>query len=440
MKIGDIFCDRSGHQYVIIKELGRGGQAVVYLVNNTDTQTQHAFKYYLRDPFGVHKNIETLLKWQQDIILAKAHTIEEGIFPDDIYYGHGGSFGYLMQPLEPRFMTLWKAYESDNGPNAEVACHIIIHLSDFMTYLHANKTLSYKDINENNVYFDPSTGDVRVIDNDNIGFPSHFTIRGTLMYMAPEILNNVCYPDIRTDFYSLAMYIYRLLIGAFPYEGPYSKKYGEEHGLERDGFFAEFPGRQPLFVFDPVDQRNSIKNTDNQGWQLRCQIWESLPESVQNLFISTFATNISYERRAERTSSQEWSAEMKRQLGRLVKCPHCGELTFKGTPRCFNCLEKIEISQDLVLKINGQQLSLRAEDTISTQQCGLSYDEPLLIVKQNKETKQYALRNVSPLDGTVTLKDGTTLSFNYGRIIPLSGCLTIKLDTITIEIIDDGGK
>jgi len=54
--------------------------------------------------------------------------------------------------------------------------------------IHDGQALCYKDINENNIFFDPSTGDVRVIDNDNIGYPSHFTIRGTTIYMTPDLL------------------------------------------------------------------------------------------------------------------------------------------------------------------------------------------------------------------------------------------------------------
>lgn len=84
--------------------------------------------------------------------------------------------------------------------------------------------MCYKDVNEGNIFFNPQNGDIRIIDNDNIGYADKFTIKGTNGYMAPEVVLGDK-PDTRSDMFSFAVFVYRLLVGGFPFEGPYTEQY-----------------------------------------------------------------------------------------------------------------------------------------------------------------------------------------------------------------------
>ena len=55
------------------------------------------------------------------------------------------------------------------------------------------------------------------------------------------------------------------------------------------------------------------------------------------MFISTFATNLSKDRRAERTTDTDWRERFSEMENNLVKCPKCGKITFSESGKCFEC-------------------------------------------------------------------------------------------------------
>ena len=83
---------------------------------------------------------------------------------------------------------------------------------------------------------------------DHYLYSDKFTIKGTSGYMAPEVVLGGS-PDHKSDRFSFAVYIYRLLIGGFPFEGPYTEEYCRENDILPDDARKVIFGTDPVFVF-----------------------------------------------------------------------------------------------------------------------------------------------------------------------------------------------
>jgi serine/threonine protein kinase len=91
-----------------------------------------------------------------------------------------------MPMMEPRFMTCFQMLANEQPPDFHTKIKIGLNLVDAFASLHSDG-LCYRDISFGNLYVDPSTGDVAIIDNDNAGTTGEEAlIKGTLQFMAPR--------------------------------------------------------------------------------------------------------------------------------------------------------------------------------------------------------------------------------------------------------------
>ncbi len=99
-------------------------------------------------------------------------------------------------------------------------------ISEILGEIHGNGIV-HKDINPNNILINPDTSEIRVIDFGNASRIGHEDpqlahpdrLEGTLAYIAPEQTGRMNRPvDHRSDFYSLGITLYELLLGRRPFE------------------------------------------------------------------------------------------------------------------------------------------------------------------------------------------------------------------------------
>ena len=100
------------------------------------------------------------------------------------------------------------------------------NISEILGDIHRDGII-HKDINPNNILINPQTGEIRIIDFGNAArlaledqqliHPDQ--LEGTLAYIAPEQTGRMNRPvDYRSDYYSLGVTLYELLLNRRPFE------------------------------------------------------------------------------------------------------------------------------------------------------------------------------------------------------------------------------
>ncbi len=340
-----IVVSTSGTEYVIGPKMGQGGVARVFRARRVTDGKEFAFKEYVPTPerMKIHreikKNLQTLIK--NPVLDQNGTPLKSLIHPKEIVefpVSHG--FGYIMELVDTdNYVSLKSLWHPETYPDALLLCKICKNIAHLFTQLHLGTGWCYKDINEGNIYINPKTGDVFVIDLDNISVPETKTILGTPGYMAPEVyITNT--PNIRTDQFSMAVYFYRLLVGGFPMEGKKTIDYLKKKNTTVHDAGREIYGKMALFAFDPIDKSNEIrslkKEKDGKKYSNQVELWDNLPQEIQNCFIKTFSTGL--KKRELRTTDGIWykTFDTIEKQG-LVKCK-CGKHNFGSSTEQKKCM------------------------------------------------------------------------------------------------------
>lgn len=346
MKKGDVKKGKNGETYVLNRRIGKGGQAEVWKAQNKSTQIYYAYKEYKQNTNDIRTNIEDLIKIGK-LKDKNGNILDSVILPITTVESEGDAFGYVMELVDLQdYATIKKAW-CGKYPSCKAICNIVKNLACVFETLHLSYGMCYKDVNEGNIFFNPDTGEIKIIDNDNIGYRDKYTIKGTSGYMAPEIILGDK-PDHNSDRFSFSVFVYRLLVGGFPFEGPYTENYCIKNNVLPDDARKVIYGTNALFVWHPTDRQNSIENSTNPQQLGQVDYWNRLPATVKDLFVNTFAINLSKDRRAERATDSDWKNVFDELEKNLVTCPSCGKITFSESGKCFECnyiLRKVSVSQ-----------------------------------------------------------------------------------------------
>lgn len=332
-----------GGTATIIKELGRGGQGIVYLVEAGGEKK--ALKWYLNAPDDkFYRNLE--------------HNIASGapsdafLWPEYLTKKQLGSYGYIMK-LRPQ-----NYYEFGNFLLAKVSfksftamLSAAMKICDGFMMLH-RFGYSYQDLNDGNFFIDPQTGDVLICDNDNVMPQGEKSgIMGKARYMAPEIVAGGI-PDKYSDRFSLSVILFMLLFANHPFEG--AKVVACPCMTE--SFEKRFYGHDALFIYDPADKSNLPVRGIHQNVIRR---WPVFPQLIRDTFIEEFSQE-KLKNPSTRMIEQNWKKIISTVRDSLIVCNHCGEETFVDTSKtqdkCMNCGRVLDLSKRL--EINSRSLPL----------------------------------------------------------------------------------
>ena len=339
----------TGVEYGIGGKLGAGGVAKVFHALRLRDGKKCVFKEYVPSPekrrmhAAIKRNIQTLM--------GKPLTEDDGITPLRSFIGPmdkdslillpaSGGFGYVMDAVDTKsFLPVPKLRHLTTFPDADILCKAGVNIARLFRRIHF-RGWCYKDINEGNIYVNNKTGDVRIIDCDNISVQSTKTIKGTDGFMAPEVYATST-PDMYTDYFSMAVLFYRLMIGGYPLDGKKTRNYLLKNNLSVQEAASTIYGSMALFAFDPKDRSNEIrtlvdpKNPEMYAYQTRS--WDRLPVDIQEGFVKTFSTGLKNGDRHKRATDKDWADIFERLKSRLVRC-RCGRVNFGDDHKKCECI------------------------------------------------------------------------------------------------------
>ena len=207
-----------GNRYRLLRELGTGGMATVYLAEDTERGERVAVKVLRRELTAIlgttrfHREIEILSRLQHPNIVPVLDSRQAGT---RLYY---------VMPFVPGDSV--RARLERQGPfPVEDVIRIAKDIGEAIDYAHEHGVL-HRDIKPENVLFDGPRalvcdfGVARAIEAAGGEFSSSSgLVVGTPTYMSPEQATGD-EVDQRSDVYSLACVIYEMLAGEPPFAGP----------------------------------------------------------------------------------------------------------------------------------------------------------------------------------------------------------------------------
>ena len=401
-----------GGTATIIKELGRGGQGIVYLVEVCGEKK--ALKWYLNAPDDkFYRNLA------QNI--ASGAPSDAFLWPEYLTEKQQGSYGYIMK-LRPQ-----NYYEFGNFLLAKVSfksftamLSAAMKICDGFMMLH-RFGYSYQDLNDGNFFIDPQTGDVLICDNDNVMPQGEKSgIMGKARYMAPEIVAGGI-PDKYSDRFSLSVILFMLFYANHPFEG--AKVVACPCMTE--AFEKEFYGSEALFIYDPTDKSNLPVRGIHQNVIRR---WPVFPQMLRDAFIEEFSKE-KLQDPSTRMIEQNWKKIISSVRDSLVVCQHCAEETFVNVSdspdKCMNCGKDVDLSKRLV--INNRSLPL-------TQNTYIYIDEdntPDGVVTTDSNGFML-IKNISTETWTVETPSGKIKTVAPNEILPVKEGLKITFRVHTM--------
>ena len=401
-----------GGTATIVKELGRGRQGIVYLVEVCGEKK--ALKWYLNAPDDkFYRNLE--------------HNIASGapsdafLWPEYLTEKQQGSYGYIMK-LRPQ-----NYYEFGNFLLAKVSfksftamLSAAMRICDGFMMLH-RFGYSYQDLNDGNFFIDPQTGDVLICDNDNVMPQGEKSgIMGKARYMAPEIVAGGI-PDKYSDRFSLSVILFMLFYANHPFEG--AKVVACPCMTE--SFEKRFYGSEALFIYDPIDKSNLPVRGIHQNVIRR---WPVFPQLLRDTFIEEFSKE-KLQNPSSRMIEQNWKKIISTVRDSLVVCRHCAEETFVNisntTDKCMNCGKDVDLSRRLV--INNRSLPLINKTAIY-----IDEDNTPDGVVTTDSNGFMLIKNVSTETWTVETPSGKIKTVAPNEILPVKEGLKITFRVHTV--------
>ncbi|MGQ0624163.1 MAG: protein kinase domain-containing protein [Sporichthyaceae bacterium] len=402
-----------GGRVVVGRSLGEGGQAYVFEVRD-HVGNPYALKWYkMADP----AQYDSLAK-----LIDYGPPSERFLWPLALATVPGHTdFGYLM-PLRPpeyiELVHLMHGHAPDGRPiivstaGTLTSCY---HLAREFLRLHA-RGLCYRDINFGNVFLVPATGQTMICDNDNVGVDgSPGFVAGTMDFMAPEVVrlhfgaDRGRPPSARTDRHSLAVVLFYMLFIAHPLQGMKN-----EHGIVDDPWKLLHYGTDPLFIFDPKDERNRpVQDTPSRYWQ-------HYPGFLRELFCEAFGAGL--QDPDARVTESIWSGAMLRLRDSLTECGQCGGVIFVDwdEPRraCVRCGNINDAPRSL--QIGNKRIAISTLTRVHSDHFGGDPDVSVAVGAMTQKPMDpdcWGICNLTDKPWTATGADGRVHEVPVGRNI-----------------------
>lgn len=409
LKIGESVSLTNGAQAKIIKELGRGGQGIVYLVEVNGQNM--ALKWYFNNMGDwFYRNLEENV--------TKGAPSEAFLWPEYLTTKQKGTYGYIMK-LRPQGYHEFGQYLLARAKfkSFEAMVNAAMKICEGFKALHLSG-LSYQDLNDGNFFIHPDTGDVLICDNDNVA-PEGVSsgILGKARYMAPEVVTGKAMPSKQTDRYSLSVVLFLLFYANHPLEGArvlacpcMTEKYEKQ-----------FYGSEPIFIYDKVNANNRpVRGVHNNVLRR----WNAFPAILRETFTQEFSCECLSDPN-KRKLERQWQNVIQQIRDMLVVCPECKDETFvedANTPKCMCCGKPFNIAG--TLQINDRKVLLTPNTKVYVD---MDNKPDIQVINVPGDRYPIQLRNITTNNWVVETPSGKIRSVEPNLSMPVKAGLKVNL-------------
>jgi hypothetical protein len=233
--------------------------------------------------------------------------------------------------------------------------------------------------------------------------------------MAPEIVDGQAKPSIYTDYHSLAVLLFYLLLRGNPLEGMRESKIKIFDAAAQKYLY----GADATYIFDLNDSSNRPDPEIHGATLFMANI---LPESLMATFDLAFSQGLHDP--GSRVPDSKWSIELRRVIDSITHCPACGQENFcskssSESVRCWEC------SSDFIpLRIQYKSCEYIASPGVTI---GSNGSTLATIIRHPKDKAVLGLRNDTDCTWQATLPDDRTSEVSPGKSIIIGS--GISLDT-----------
>lgn len=409
LKIGESVSLTNGAQAKIIKELGRGGQGIVYLVEVNGQNM--ALKWYFNNMGDwFYRNLEENV--------TKGAPSEAFLWPEYLTTKQKGTYGYIMK-LRPQGYHEFGQYLLARAKfkSFEAMVNAAMKICEGFKALHLSG-LSYQDLNDGNFFIHPDTGDVLICDNDNVA-PEGVSsgILGKARYMVPEVVTGKAMPSKQTDRYSLSVVLFLLFYANHPLEGArvlacpcMTEKYEKQ-----------FYGSEPIFIYDKVNANNRpVRGVHNNVLRR----WNAFPAILRETFTQEFSSECLSDPN-KRKLERQWQNVIQQIRDMLVVCPECKDETFvedANTPKCMCCGKPFNIAG--TLQINDRKVLLTPNTKVYVD---MDNKPDIQVINVPGDRYPIQLRNITTNNWVVETPSGKIRSVEPNMAMPVKAGLKVNL-------------
>lgn len=196
-----------GYRYKNKGIIGQGGMGMVYLVEDSlKNNMRLALKMIKQNILSRHKilGIESF-KREYDIMTRLKHPNLTRVYD---FGQEKDKYFIVMEYLEGMVLS---EYVKHKRPEPDIVLNVLIQLLRALGYIHS-RNIVYRDIKPNNIMIVPNS--VKLMDFGLSGFTkdNEKRVRGTILYMPPELLCGISGPF--GDIFSLGMVMYEVFSGS----------------------------------------------------------------------------------------------------------------------------------------------------------------------------------------------------------------------------------
>jgi len=425
-----IYGELTGQSYTVDSFLGAGTQGEVYRAHASGQEVaiKWYFPHYIQNDMQLRQRLENAIR--------KGSPDNNFLWPLELVaLPNNAGFGYVM-PLRPsNFKSIVDLMRRRAEPSFDALISACLQLSESFLQLHA-KGLCYRDINFNNVFFDPNTGEILICDNDNVDVNGATgAINGTPRFMAPELVRGDEAPNTESDLFSLAILLFYMLMLHHPLEG---KKEASIRCFDQSAMNKLY-GTEPLFIFDPQDNSNApVAGLHDNA----LVYWALYPQFLRDVFTRAFTSGINDQH--GRIRENEWRVILINLRDSIFYC-RCGAQNFYDvdssktdtTQHCWACNcalvypPRLHINNTVVM-LNHNTLLYR-HHTDQTQK--FNFSEPQAAVNRHpQDPNRWGLQNISSQAWTITLPDNSVKIVDPQRSVNLAAGVSINFGNTVADI------